>query len=420
MKKETKNKKLQKRGAQGITLIALVITIIVLLILAAVSISMLTGENGLLTKASLAKDNTRAGGIQEEIDLAVAQNEIYNYSEGSKTTRDGLIEKLHDENRLTDDEYNKLMGLNGETKVDLITIGTITVDFSKLNVKDLQIGDVVTAPGLATFAGNEWIYFGKDSSGNNLVTTSGTIANGFTFNYTAQNWLVYDLKSGDTGYDATTDANNINKACAKLYADNGGTVGEARSITLEDINKVTGFTEPSFREYTFIGGDTNNYASDEVNYYYPDAKGADRTLPNNVAKYFVKAGETLNEETIPIKKFKCNSYYYYKDGENYKLCWEGTSKNWEEENTTLTNPDKMKYVIGESNNLDYAVASRSVYVAYDNSDFRVDYVGGGGVYSDDDSFCNSDSSSAIDRGGSYAVPVRPVVSLGSGVNLVKK
>ena len=42
----------------GITLIALVITIIVLLILAGVSIAMLTGENGVLTKATEAKDQT--------------------------------------------------------------------------------------------------------------------------------------------------------------------------------------------------------------------------------------------------------------------------------------------------------------------------------------------------------------------------
>lgn len=39
----------------GITLIALVITIIILLILAGITISTLTGENGLLTKANTAK-----------------------------------------------------------------------------------------------------------------------------------------------------------------------------------------------------------------------------------------------------------------------------------------------------------------------------------------------------------------------------
>ena len=39
------------KNQKGITLIALVITIIVLLILAGVSIAMLTGDNGLLTRA---------------------------------------------------------------------------------------------------------------------------------------------------------------------------------------------------------------------------------------------------------------------------------------------------------------------------------------------------------------------------------
>ena len=44
------------KNNKGITLIALVITIIVLLILAGITIAMLTGENGLLTKAKDAKE----------------------------------------------------------------------------------------------------------------------------------------------------------------------------------------------------------------------------------------------------------------------------------------------------------------------------------------------------------------------------
>ena len=51
------NKRILKRRERGITLIALVITIIVLLILAGVSISMLTGENGILTQAQTAKES---------------------------------------------------------------------------------------------------------------------------------------------------------------------------------------------------------------------------------------------------------------------------------------------------------------------------------------------------------------------------
>ena len=44
-----------KNKEKGITLIALVVTIVVLLILAGVSISMLTGENGIITQAQDAK-----------------------------------------------------------------------------------------------------------------------------------------------------------------------------------------------------------------------------------------------------------------------------------------------------------------------------------------------------------------------------
>ena len=58
---------------KGITLIALVITIIVLLILAGVSIAMLTGENGILTKATTAKTNTIEAELKEQVSLALGE-----------------------------------------------------------------------------------------------------------------------------------------------------------------------------------------------------------------------------------------------------------------------------------------------------------------------------------------------------------
>ncbi len=59
------------RNNKGITLIALVITIIVLLILAGVSIAMLTGENGILTQAQRADDNTGDAEIADKINMAL-------------------------------------------------------------------------------------------------------------------------------------------------------------------------------------------------------------------------------------------------------------------------------------------------------------------------------------------------------------
>ena len=60
------------KNNKGITLIALVITIIVLLILAGITIAMLTGENGLLTKSSNAKVTDMRATADEKVNLAIA------------------------------------------------------------------------------------------------------------------------------------------------------------------------------------------------------------------------------------------------------------------------------------------------------------------------------------------------------------
>ena len=59
------------RNQKGITLIALVITIIVLLILAGVSIAMLTGQNGILTRANEAQTETAYAEIEERMGMAI-------------------------------------------------------------------------------------------------------------------------------------------------------------------------------------------------------------------------------------------------------------------------------------------------------------------------------------------------------------
>ena len=71
-----RNKRILKRNEGGITLIALVITIIVLLILAGVSIAMLTGENGILTQAQRAKEDTENAQSSEEMRLGQYESYI--------------------------------------------------------------------------------------------------------------------------------------------------------------------------------------------------------------------------------------------------------------------------------------------------------------------------------------------------------
>ena len=59
------------KNQKGITLVALVVTIIVLLILAAVSLSLVAGSDGLLNRASNAVDQTQLASAKEQAELAI-------------------------------------------------------------------------------------------------------------------------------------------------------------------------------------------------------------------------------------------------------------------------------------------------------------------------------------------------------------
>ena len=67
-----KNKKLEK----GITLIALIITIIILLILAGVTITMITGDNGILKQATNARETNSKAEFEEQVKIAVMASRV--------------------------------------------------------------------------------------------------------------------------------------------------------------------------------------------------------------------------------------------------------------------------------------------------------------------------------------------------------
>lgn len=84
---------------QGITLIALVITISVLLILAGISISMLTGQNGILTQSQEAVKQSKESGAVEKAKLAVMASKIeegmdYNKLKDELNSTSGIKEKI--------------------------------------------------------------------------------------------------------------------------------------------------------------------------------------------------------------------------------------------------------------------------------------------------------------------------------------
>ncbi len=104
---------------KGITLIALVITIIVLLILAAVSIATLTGENGILTKATEALEKTDEAAAKEEVKLAVLES----MSDTGKFDANKFIEKIKSKGWSTEVTEDGIVVKKGsyEGKVDKTT-----------------------------------------------------------------------------------------------------------------------------------------------------------------------------------------------------------------------------------------------------------------------------------------------------------
>ena len=89
------------KDKKAITLIALVITIIVLLILAGISISMLSGNNGILIKTTEAREQTIISQEKEEIGLAY-----------SSLVGDNVVKGTEITDRLFKDEINKNRGAN--------------------------------------------------------------------------------------------------------------------------------------------------------------------------------------------------------------------------------------------------------------------------------------------------------------------
>ena len=74
------------KNNKGVTLVALIVTIIVLIILAGISINLILGDNGIITIAKKAKENTELAKIEEETKV----NELYTQIETEEGTLGGL------------------------------------------------------------------------------------------------------------------------------------------------------------------------------------------------------------------------------------------------------------------------------------------------------------------------------------------
>ncbi len=367
-----------KKETNGITLIALVVTIVVLLILAGVSINMVLGQNGIVTKAKDARDKTEQA---KQNDLA---------------SMDQFVKDMDD-----------ILNDNGTSGGDDTPTETKTL-VEAFNAGELKIGDYVeykpTAGQTYTSTTNEngwadqtytvditttWRVLGLSDDGSQVLLTSGSPIKKNMDTSSTNDWDKdpYLYMKGAYAYEnCKTMLKNI---CAIYSTD----LGTARSMTIEDVNKACGVVVDYDENKVYLASDTSKTNIDQAGvlgktYTYT---ASDYTPESYIdGKKNATAGETVT-----------GTAYWY-DITSMK------DKKVEGGDVTLGSLLFDKITDDDNYAKAYWLASPGVYVDSSNAAFGPGYVNdfaGSGLYnfdSDGDWFA-------------YRFAVRPVVSLKSDV-----
>ena len=244
----------RSKSDKGVTLIALVITIAVLLILAGVSITAITDDSGILSRT----------------------NEL---SESANTSIEQNTQEL---NNMTNElDYVMNPWVQNKTEVTKkLKSGTVT-----LNVGDNYTYDC----GVEGYTG-AWKVLGAENGKLLIMSTIdvGTLT-----------------LSGKDGYN--TGISKLNAMCA-TYGKN------SRSITVEDINRVTGY------DPTNTGTGTKYEVGNTVTYKLSgatSANGATNTstgaTAGTITTFICPDGRTLGQNGVDSIAIKSTHYWYYPD-----------------------------------------------------------------------------------------------------------
>ena len=167
---------MKTKEMKGITLIALVITIVVLLILAGVSINLLLGDNGIITKAKEAQDSYSKSAVKEKVCFLLNEYEIDNATgenaEFAKFLRKNLQVGVAEKE---DGSYSFILGdwqvVTSESKI--ISIEKFKLDINKTysSVTDMKNDTSLAAGKIVKTEG----YYNKDLGGGayyDIVSTT--------------------------------------------------------------------------------------------------------------------------------------------------------------------------------------------------------------------------------------------------------
>ena len=280
------------KQSKAITLIALVITIIVLLILAGVTIATLTGDNGLLQKATDAKQKNEEAAALEKIQVEVIASYKKN---GTIDIEDKLNQNLKKINGLTynnneidlNDTNKKITKLPATVKLNgyAFTISE-NGDVSKIQWIDNNNGSYTNAKTGQTLTVGDTVKYEnilnenavdndklsqlksdlQNYSGDSSSTDNANIARD------SLTWKLLDIKDGQIRLISSIPTNKkinlnnfdgynnavylIDEACNVLY---GSNIGFSKNLKIEDIEEKIDKTQFDYTQYPNSNVDTGKY-----------------------------------------------------------------------------------------------------------------------------------------------------------------
>ena len=227
----------KRKNARGITLIALVITIIVLLILVGITINALSGENGILKRATQAKSKTGRANALEQINLAIITARTEGLGQVDKTvlrdeiTKAGMTVKTDGDDlpwEVVSDKY--LFRINEDYTVEEISgIGLSKKELKLFNGQSETITATLTEGVTGTIT---W-----ESADTNVVT----VENGKITAVGTTGSTTITAKVEGTEYEATCKVSIVQKVTS-ITAKNV-TVGKNQTAKIEVITTPTGLVE---------------------------------------------------------------------------------------------------------------------------------------------------------------------------------
>ena len=369
------------RKNRGITLIALIITIIILLILVGVSVNLLikgdlfgSAEKAVEgTNAKVNEQQTRVDELMGELERVESQNAVHNWQYTDETRAKIRCTcakcKAFDDGDSTGrtlsigQQIGKTESKTGSTSITSAKSGYSSDQTLALNAEETK-----------------WVVFGyedKDNDGLNEVLL-------LTTEHPTTNTIIF---KGATAYNNAVE--EINRMCKELYGTN------ARGITIEDVNRVLGYTPAGGMYYL---NDTYNTTGNLTTKLKDLGDMWTAIKNNNDTNYSGKYYDPSHPEGISDSGAALGEYVL--DGYGYAI---------DDVSSNTSSVAKAMIFGSRKTNYGYWLASRGVNAYSDYAGFGPGTVFDGNAYSCSSLFFSDGDSYYYDFG------LRPLVSLTSEI-----